>query len=336
MKMPLKNIRKVVLSLFLTLCLGVSYSDNFLEREDVEAYLDEVTVKHGFSRTDLELVLSDHQPNQRIIDLISRPSEKRLEWYEYKKILVDKARIKLGVDFWNENLRILERAEQLYSVAPEIIVAIIGVETRYGKITGSYPVVEALSTLAFDYPPRANFFRNELTEFFILTRDQKLDPVRLTGSYAGAMGYGQFIPSSYRAYAVDFDGDNFKDIWNNKADAIGSVANYFSRHGWQGEGPVIVRGYKTSVDPDVIANASLEPNILAGDLRKKGISNNLSDETLVALFSMQGESQQEYWLGLRDFYVITRYNRSSMYALAVFQLSQEIKQQRINLLNALN
>ena len=127
------------------------------------------------------------------------------------------------MEFWNENIVALSEAEQVYSVAPEIIVAIIGVETRYGKIMGSYPVVEALSTLAFDYPPRAKFFRKELTEFFILTRDQKLEPLSLTGSYAGAMGYGQFIPSSYRAYAVDFDGDNFKDIWNNKADAIGSV-----------------------------------------------------------------------------------------------------------------
>ena len=284
----------------------------------------------------MEKVLADHKPNKRIIDLISRPSEKRLQWHEYRKILVDEARIKLGVEFWNENIAALSEAEQVYSVAPEIIVAIIGVETRYGKIMGSYPVVEALSTLAFDYPPRAKFFRKELTEFFILTRDQKLDPASLTGSYAGAMGYGQFIPSSYRAYAVDFDGDNFKDIWNNKADAIGSVANYFSRHGWQGDGPVIVRGYKTSPNLDVTANESLEPKFLAGDLRKKGIRNNLADNTKVALFEMQGEMGQEYWLGLSDFYVITRYNRSSMYALAVFQLSQAIKQERIDLLNSLN
>ena len=249
---------------------------------------------------------------------------------------MDEARIELGVEFWNENIGALNEAERIYSVAPEIVVAIIGVETRYGKIMGSYPVVEALSTLAFDYPPRAKFFRKELTEFFILTRDQKLDPASLTGSYAGAMGYGQFIPSSYRAYAVDFDGDNFKDIWNNKADAIGSVANYFSRHGWQGDGPVIVRGYKTSPNLDVTANESLEPKFLAGDLRKKGIRNNLADNTKVALFEMQGERGQEYWLGLSDFYVITRYNRSSMYALAVFQLSQAIKQERIDLLNSLN
>ena len=307
-----------------------------MEREEVRAYLDELSGSYGFSRNNLEKILSDHKPNKRIIDLISRPSEKRLQWHEYRKILVDEARVKLGVEFWNENIVALSEAEQVYSVAPEIIVAIIGVETRYGKIMGSYPVVEALSTLAFDYPPRAKFFRKELTEFFILTRDQKLDPASLTGSYAGAMGYGQFIPSSYRAYAVDFDGDNFKDIWNNKADAIGSVANYFSRHGWQGDGPVIVRGYKTSHNLDVTANESLEPKFLAGDLRKKGIRNNLADNTKVALFEMQGERGQEYWLGLSDFYVITRYNRSSMYALAVFQLSQAIKQERIDLLNSLN
>ena len=334
--MLLKKITSVVCSILVLLVFSLAHEQNFVEREEVRAYIDELSGSYGFSKNNLEKVLSDHKPNKRIIDLISRPSEKRLQWHEYRKILVDEARIKLGVEFWNENIGSLSEAEQVYSVAPEIIVAIIGVETRYGKIMGSYPVVEALSTLAFDYPPRAKFFRKELTEFFILTRDQKLDPASLTGSYAGAMGYGQFIPSSYRAYAVDFDGDNFKDIWNNKADAIGSVANYFSRHGWQGDGPVIVRGYKTSPNLDVTANESLEPKFLAGDLRKKGIRNNLADNTKVALFEMQGEMGQEYWLGLSDFYVITRYNRSSMYALAVFQLSQAIKQERIDLLNSLN
>ena len=334
--MLLKRISSVVCAIFVVFAPSLSHPQNFVEREEVKAYLDELSGSYGFSRNNLEKILSDHKPNKRIIDLISRPSEKRLQWHEYRKILVDEARIKLGVEFWNENIGALSEAEQVYSVAPEIIVAIIGVETRYGKIMGSYPVVEALSTLAFDYPPRAKFFRKELTEFFILTRDQKLDPASLTGSYAGAMGYGQFIPSSYRAYAVDFDGDNFKDIWNNKADAIGSVANYFSRHGWQGDGPVIVRGYKTSHNLDVAANESLEPKFLAGDLRKKGIRNNLADNTKVALFEMQGERGREYWLGLSDFYVITRYNRSSMYALAVFQLSQAIKQERIDLLNSLN
>lgn len=334
--MLLKKITSFFGFIFIFFAFSFSYAKNFTEREDVRTYLDELSASYGFSKSDLEAILLDHQPNKRIIDLISRPSEKRLQWFEYRKILVDEARVKLGVEFWRENIQALNQAEQVYSVAPEIIVAIIGVETRYGKIMGSYPVVEALSTLGFDYPPRAKFFRKELTEFFILTRDQKLDPSSLTGSYAGAMGYGQFIPSSYRAYAVDFDGDNFKDIWNNKADAIGSVANYFSRHGWQGDGPVIVRGYKTSDDLDVIANASLEPKLLAGDLRNQGISNDLADDTKVALFRMQGESEREYWLGLNDFYVITRYNRSSMYALAVFQLSQAILQERNDLLNSLN
>ena len=334
--MQLKKITSFFGFIFIFFALSFSHAKNFIEREDVKTYLDELSASYGLSKSDLEAILSDHQPNKRIIDLISRPSEKRLQWFEYRKILVDEARVKLGVKFWNENIQALNQAEQVHSVAPEIIVAIIGVETRYGQIMGSYPVVEALSTLAFDYPPRAKFFRKELTEFFILTRDQNLDPASLTGSYAGAMGYGQFIPSSYRAYAVDFDGDNFKDIWNNKADAIGSVANYFSRHGWQGDGPVIVRGYKTSDDLDVRANASLEPKYLAGDLRKRGITNDLADDTKVALFSMQGESEKEYWLGLNDFYVITRYNRSSMYALAVFQLSQAIMKERNSLLNTVN
>ena len=198
---------------------------------------------------------------------------------------------------------------------------------------GSFLVVQALATLAFDFPSRADFFRKELTNYLILTRSQNLDPLSLRGSYAGAMGYGQFMPSSYQAYAVDFDGDGFKDIWNNKADAIGSVANYFSEHGWQGDGPVIVRGYKQiGSETSIKANVSLKPSILAGELKKEGIDSSLADSTEVALFLMQAEGGEEYWLGLNDFYVITRYNHSSMYALAVHQLSQELREKRLELL----
>ena len=239
--MLLKRISSDVCAIFFVLAFSLSHAQNFVEREEVRAYLDELSGSYGFSRNNLEKILSDHKPNKRIIDLISRPSEKRLQWHEYRKILVDEARIKLGVEFWNENIVALSQAEQVYSVAPEMIVAIIGVETRYGKIMGSYPVVEALSTLAFDYPPRAKFFRKELTEFFILTREQKLDPSSLTGSYAGAMGFGQFISSSYRAYAVDFDGDDDIDLFNSVDDAIGSIANYLKVHGWKKNGKIVTK-----------------------------------------------------------------------------------------------
>ena len=311
-------------------------SRSFLDREDVREYLDEVSLTHGFSKEYLELIFLEHEPNSRILALMSKPTEKRLEWYQYKKLLVDEPRIELGLKFWNANQIALDRAERVYGVAPEFIVAIIGIETRYGRVMGSFPVVRALATLAFDFPARAGFFRKELTEFLILTKSQKLDPLILKGSYAGAMGFGQFMPSSYRAYAVDFASDDFKDIWNNKSDAIGSVANYMAKHGWVGEGPVIVRAFRDeSIESGYLAGGSLKPNVLAGELREKGINSSLPDSDHVALFVMQGEQEKEYWLGLNDFYVITRYNHSSMYALAVFQLSQALRQKRLESLKSL-
>ena len=312
---------------------ATSNAESFLDRAEVGAYFDELSQSNGFSKKYLEEIFSNHKPNLKILELMSRPAEKRLEWHEYRKILVDERRVSLGLRFWEDNLKALEDAERVFGVSPEVIVAVIGVETRYGKIMGSFLVAEALATLAFDFPSRADFFRKELTNYLILTRSQNLDPLSLKGSYAGAMGYGQFMPSSYQAYAVDFDGDGFKDIWNNKADAIGSVANYFSEHGWQGDDPVIVRGYKQiGRETSIKANVSLKPSILAGELKKEGIDSPLADSTEVALFLMQTEDGEEYWLGLNDFYVITRYNHSSMYALAVHQLSQELREKRLELL----
>ena len=312
---------------------ATSNAESFLDRSDVRAYFDKLSQSNDFSKKYLKEIFSNHKPNLKILELMSRPAEKRLEWHEYRKILVDERRVSLGIRFWEDNLKALEDAERVFGVSPEVIVAIIGVETRYGKIMGSFLVVQALATLAFDFPSRADFFRKELTNYLILTRSQNLDPLSLKGSYAGAMGYGQFMPSSYQAYAVDFDGDGFKDIWNNKADAIGSVANYFSEHGWQGDGPVIVRGYKQiGSETSIKANVSLKPSILAGELKKEGINSSLADATEVALFLMQAEGGEEYWLGLNDFYVITRYNHSSMYAMAVHQLSQELREKRLELL----
>jgi len=328
-------LRIIYARFFILICFlsATSNAESFLDRAEIRAYFDELSQSNGFSKKYLEEIFSNHKPNLKILELMSRPAEKRLEWHEYRKILVDERRVSLGLRFWEDNLKALEDAERVFGVSPEVIVAIIGVETRYGKIMGSFLVVQALATLAFDFPSRADFFRKELTNYLILTRSQNLDPLSLKGSYAGAMGYGQFMPSSYQAYAVDFDGDGFKDIWNNKADAIGSVANYFSEHGWQGDGPVIVRGYKQiGSETSIKANVSLKPSILAGELKKEGIDSSLADSTEVALFLMQADGGEEYWLGLNDFYVITRYNHSSMYALAVYQLSQELREKRLELL----
>jgi membrane-bound lytic murein transglycosylase B len=300
----------------------------YADRPEIAAYVDQLVAEHGFSETELRTLFAQARRNDRVLELIARPAERRLEWFEYRKILVDTPRIELGVEFWDANEETLAKAHSQYGVAPEYIVAIIGVETRYGKVTGSYPVLDALTTLGFDYAPRASFFKSELTQFLLLAREEGRDPTELHGSYAGAMGYGQFIPSSYRHYAVDFDQDGVRDIWTNKADAIGSVANYFSEHGWRGDNPVVVRA---TVEDDSLAdqaNDSLKPNLTVGALRGKGLSLDLADNTKVALFRMMGDDGPEYWLGLKDFYVITRYNRSSMYALAVHQVSQAIRAQR--------
>jgi membrane-bound lytic murein transglycosylase B len=212
-------------------------------------------------------------------------------------------------------------------VAPEIIVAILGVETFYGSNTGSHRVLDALYTLGFHYPKRADFFRRELEEMLLLTREEGSDPRALTGSYAGAMGKPQFISSSFRAYAVDFDADGQRDIWNNDADAIGSVASYFARHGWQSGAGIADRIQGEHAGLAELAAAGMKPSHRAADLRARGIpvDAEIGDDDLLSVIELETERGPEYWLGRNNFYVITRYNRSNLYAMAVFQLSEAIR-----------
>ena len=224
-------LRSVLLSI-VTLSIFADYEN----RDSVKGFVNEVAKKDGFDPQQLLNIFEQVEKKQRIIDLISRPAEKAKPWHEYREIFVTAPRIAAGVEFWEENEAALNRAGSKFGIPIEIIVAVIGVETNYGRNKGSFRVMDALSTLAFDYPPRARFFRSELRELLLLAREENKDPLELIGSYAGAMGYGQFIPSSFRAYAIDFDGDGARDIWSNRTDAIGSVANYFFRHGWDGEG----------------------------------------------------------------------------------------------------
>ena len=206
-------------------------ADDYNDQPQVQAFINMMVDKHGFKEEELVVVFSKAQRREDILELMRKPAEKRLQWYEYRKIFVTPARIDGGVAFWKENAGVLNKAEAAFGVAAQIIVAIIGVETRYGSNTGRHRVLDALSTLAFDYPPRSEFFTGELEQYLILAREEDIDVVTTTGSYAGAMGYGQFIPSSYRNFAVDFDEDGKRDLWNNRMDIIGSVANYFNRHG---------------------------------------------------------------------------------------------------------
>lgn len=311
------------------LVLNKSAFADYTQRADVQAYVAELVVEHGFGADELTDLLAHAQRKQSILDAIARPAERTLKWHEYRDIFLKEPRISQGIEFWNAHEPALLDAERRYGVPPEYVVAILGVETRYGRITGSYRVLDALATLGFDYPPRAEFFRRELTEFLLLAREEGRDPLALTGSYAGAMGYGQFIPSSYRAYAVDFDGDGLRDIWNNPKDAVGSIANYFRRHGWKPGDTVALPVQVSGSGAAEIANESLSLNHTVGDLRALGVSvEGLEAERPAALFRMEGESGDEYWLGLNNFYVITRYNRSRLYALAVHQLGQSIKLRR--------
>ena len=310
---------------------AVTHGESYLSRAEVDAYIEELIQQHDFSRPELEEVLAAAERRQDIIDLMRRPAERRLNWHEYRKIFLDEQRIAGGVEFWQQNQATLERAEKEYGVAPEVIVAIIGVETRYGRVTGRHRVVDALMTLAFDYPPRASFFRKELTQFLLLAREEGKNPTSLTGSYAGAMGFGQFIPSSYRNYAVDFDRDGVRDIWQNRTDAIGSVANYFSRHGWRGAAQVTLPVQLKAETEQLldIANQSLKPTHSVAQMVEMGvIVDGLDPEARVLLLRLLGGDKPEYWLGFDDFYVITRYNHSRLYAMAVYQLGQEILKRR--------
>ena len=296
--------------------------ENYSTREDVKEFVKSLIISENFSELELLEVFRAAEYKSNIIEAISRPAEKVLAWSEYQDIFLREPRISAGKQFMETYHEPLERAWEEYGVPPAIVTAVIGVETMYGRYLGNYRVLDALVTLAFDYPPRATFFRKELYEFLMLVREERQDITDLRGSYAGAMGYGQFISSSYRRYAVDFDGDGIRDIWRNPVDAIGSVANYLSEHGWS-SGQVVVRIDVKDIDESIF-NVSLKPNITVADIEKFGISVAASGKEVLSPMKFSGKQGIEYWLGFNNFYVITRYNHSKLYAMAVFQLSEEL------------
>lgn len=305
------------------------------ERADVKLFIQEMVDKHHFDATKLTALFKDVTLKQKIVDTITRPAEAK-PWHQYRPIFVTETRINEGVKFWNENEATLKAAEAKYGVPPEIIVAIIGVETRYGRHKGGYRVMDSLSTLAFAYPERAKFFRGELEQYLLLTREEKLDPLEIKGSYAGAMGKSQFISSSYRNYAVDFDGDGKRDLWNNNADAIGSIANYFQRHKWQAGGAVAAPAIVGSNGIQQLVKEGYKPHSTVAELRQRGVTakSKVDPDALGALIELKTLAGREYWLGLNNFYVITRYNHSPLYAMAVHQLGQAIIKKRAQRLSA--
>lgn len=297
------------------------------------AFIDKMVDQHHFDRKYLLGLFAKAEKKQSILDAIARPAEKVKPWYEYRKIFITKERVAQGVQFWQENQTVLSEVERKYKVSAKMIVAIIGVETGYGRNTGKHRVIDALATLAFDYPPRADFFGKELEAFLLMAKQQKQDPLSLTGSYAGAMGYGQFMPSSVRNFAVDNNGDGIVDIWNNKGDAIASVANYFKAHGWQDRAPVFTLAKKSATFDEQLLNTKAKPSRSLKELRGLGISplsGNYPPNLAAEALSYQQENNMEYWLGFANYYVITRYNRSQMYALAAWQLGEAIEQAKLN------
>ncbi|RKZ90856.1 MAG: lytic murein transglycosylase B, partial [Gammaproteobacteria bacterium] len=308
-----------------------AYAANLANEADVQKFINEMVKEHGFKKNELNTLFSQVKVKQKILDAISRPAEKSKPWHEYRKIFLTQKRISNGVKFWQENNDIIDYAEKVYGVAPQIMVAIIGVETYYGRLQGSYRVMDALSTLAFKYPKRSKFFRSELKHFLIMSQEQNFDPLIKTGSYAGAMGMGQFIPSSFQSYAIDFDGDGEKNIWTNNSDAIGSVANYFKRHGWKKDQPVtdqLKLNKENTISMDDACKRSCKPKLTVADFKDKGLQGKTSvnDQSPAILLILKQKNSKEYWLGYNNFYVISRYNHSTLYSMAVYQLSQEIKQ----------
>ncbi|WP_456380051.1 lytic murein transglycosylase B [Thiolapillus sp.] len=314
---------KYILLLSLLFCLPALVHAN----PQMEKFIQRMVETQGFDAGELRQVLAKARKRQDIIDRMSKPAERTLNWGQYRKIFLTGKRASQGVEFWKRNQEALRKAEETFGVPPQFVVAIIGVETFYGRITGKDKVLDALYTLAFHYPKRSKFFTSELEKFLILAQEEKLDPAKPMGSYAGAMGLGQFMPSSYLAYAVDFDGDGRRDIWNNETDAIGSVANYFARHGWKQGLPVTAAVEAAPVDVEKYLEAGVKPRFTLGELRKAGavVAPALDDALETALIRLETDQGEEYWAALKNFYVITRYNHSELYAMAVYQLSERIR-----------
>lgn len=326
-------MKKLVLLLGLFITPMVTALDipdgDYQGRADVSAFVQRIVSETDYTEAELVDLFSRVEKQEHLFALLDKPAEKELDWYQYRGIFIKDKRIDLGVEFWQQHRELLDEVSEKTGVPPEIIVAIIGVETFYGIYKGKDPVFDSLVTLAFDYPRRAKFFTRELEQFLLLAKEQGFEPRALRGSYAGAMGMPQFISSSYRNYAIDFDQDGQTNLFDSIADITGSVANYFVKHGWKRDGRV-ARPLEAAENNSI---ESLEPGVKPSykwaDLKRSGLDSKfeISEETPVALVRLQQRDRLEYWAGFQNFYVITRYNHSELYAMAVYQLAKLISHQ---------
>ena len=298
-------------------------------KSEVEKFISQMVRLHKFDESALRQMLSQVKSNENVVKAINAPATSK-PWYEFRNIFVTPTRTSGGVEFWNANSDQLKRARDTYGVPEEIIVAIIGVETIYGKRTGSFKVIEALYTLAFDMPERATYFRAELEQFLLLARENGMDPSMVKGSFAGAIGMPQFMPTSYRRFAVDFDSDGKIDLWESVPDIIGSVANYLQYFGWAAGQPIVVPARISGTEYKDIVEKGFKPHLTLAQMLPKGVepTETVPSDLAAGLFALDIEQGQEYWLALNNFYVITRYNRSKNYAMAVYQLANAIARER--------
>ena len=321
-------MNRVVIIAILLISSLPAFAERFSQQQDVQDYIQGLVTEHGFSEKELVQWFDQVTYQESIIKALSRPAEKTKTFKSYKPMFVSADTIKKGRAYYDLHRVAFERAEMVYGIPAEIILAIIAIESRFGGNTGSYKVFDALATIGFFYPSRATYFKKELTEYLLFAKNQNIDPFSVKGSYAGAMGLVQFMPSSIRAYAVDFDYDGHIDLWDNPVDAIGSVANYFKRHRWQDGRPVAIRAAVMGDDIDQALAPKLALSTTVAETKAFGWvpTESMVDDEPVLPFKIETDSGFQYWYGMNNFYVITRYNHSLLYAMTVNHLSQSFEQ----------
>lgn len=324
-------MKRMLYSLFVLAILLAAlpaFADSaFVKQPDVNQFIDRMVKKYHFKKNELESLFSQVKLRPQVIRHVKKPLEIE-PWRTYQMLFVNEWRIQHGVKFWDKYEQTLKKAEKIYGVPASIIVATIGVETKYGQKMGDYRVIDSLSSLGFSRSPRAPFFRKELEQFLLLTREQHMDPLKINGSYAGAMGQPQFMPSSYRHYAVNFSGSGKIDLMSNEVDVIGSVANYYKKHGWKKSDPIALQAITVSSRYDyLVKKKKIQQAFTLTELAKYGITPKTKTKYVdmkMKVIELPSRFSKEYWLGFHNFDVIKRYNTSNLYAMAVYQLSNYI------------
>jgi membrane-bound lytic murein transglycosylase B len=321
------RLRVLMLSMSLLWCARPAAAID-TKRSDVREFITHMAASYSFKKRPLRKLLKGAQMQPAILEAMEKPAEKAKLWHEYRPIFLTERRIREGTEFWLAHRQALDRASVKSGVAPEYLAAILGVETYYGRQTGNYRVLDALSTLAFDYPARGQFFRDELEQYLLLTRDAHIDPRSLKGSYAGAMGAPQFMPTAFRNYAVDADADGHIDLWSNWDDVCASVGNYLKEHGWNAGQPVLSEATVGAEKPDELDGRKLALAETVGSLQQKSVSFDAAlPPDAPAMLIAADEADGTHWrVGYNNFYVITRYNHSALYAMAVYELAAAVKE----------